>query len=343
MLRRRASDPTDLQALDAIRTAVGRGESLTRQLLAFARRQPLSRVAVDLRERIEAVREMLGSSLRANIRLEYDIPDDVWPVELDLGEFELALVNVVVNARDAMPEGGGIVLSASNVTLDGSSAIDDLTGEFVALAIADSGAGIPRDVLPKVFEPFFTTKAVGKGTGLGLSQVYGFARRSGGTVTIRSDLGRGTVVTLYLPRTHRPVAKLAEGPDAKGVEPAHGTILLVEDNSEVAHVTSALLQQLGYQVARSESADEALTRLENGERFDLVFSDIVMPGEINGLMLAREIGRRYPDLPVLLTSGYSDMVHAAEMEPVMILRKPFDDAALGKAVRDALRAKQKAA
>ena len=204
ILQRRLSEPKDMQAVEAIRAAANRGERLTRQLLTFSRRQQLMPVVVDLRQRIDAVRDMLAPSLRGNIELICDIEDKIWPVEVDLGELELALVNIAVNARDAMPDGGTITLSARNVVLKPGSAAGALEGDFVALAIIDTGTGMPPDVLQRVFEPFFTTKPVGKGTGLGLSQVHGFANQSGGAVTVSSELGRGTVVTIYLPRSATP-------------------------------------------------------------------------------------------------------------------------------------------
>ena len=200
LLRRRLTDPKHLQAIDAVHSAANRGESLTRQLLAFSRRQPLNPVIADLKERVEAVHEMLVGSLRGNVQLKCDMPAEVWPVEVDIAELELALVNIAVNARDAMPGGGIITLSARNVTLKKSDGVDQLEGDFVALAMTDTGVGIAPDVLPKIFEPFFTTKALGKGTGLGLAQVYGFSRQSGGTVVATSAVGSGTAITIYLPR-----------------------------------------------------------------------------------------------------------------------------------------------
>jgi PAS domain S-box-containing protein len=334
LLRRRLSDPKQLQAIDAIHTAASRGESLTRQLLAFSRRQPLSPVVVDLRERVAAVREMLIGSLRGNIALACDIPADIWPVEIDIAELELALVNVAVNARDAMPGGGTITLSAQNVTLRPKDKVEELEGDFIALALSDTGVGIAPDVLPRIFEPFFTTKGLGKGTGLGLSQVYGFARQSGGSVIATSTAGSGTTLTIYLPRSHAALTRAAEA-DVAPALPAEGTVLVVEDNPEVAEVTASLIEQLGYRTVRSENAADALNRLQHGERVALVLSDIVMPGAMNGIALAQVIARRYPNIPILLASGYSDMVQAAESRFV-VLRKPFQLPMLEKAVRDAL-------
>ena len=329
ILQRKLSDAKDKQAIEAIRAAANRGEKLTRQLLAFSRRQQLMPVVVDLRQRIDSVRDMLAPSLRGNIELICDIEDKIWPVEVDLGELELALVNMAVNARDAMPDGGTITLAARNVLLKPGSAAGALEGEFVALAIIDTGSGMPPDVLARVFEPFYTTKPVGKGTGLGLSQVHGFANQSGGAVTVNSEPGHGTVVTIYLPRTN---AAAGAGEGTLGANgPAHGTVLVVEDSRDVAQVTASLLEQLGYRVVHAENAAEALRHLQQGIGVDLLFSDIVMPGAINGLGLAQICQERFPEIPVLLTSGFSDAAQAVDGR-FDILRKPFELSALEHAI-----------
>jgi PAS domain S-box-containing protein len=339
MLRNRLSDERSQKAIAAIASAAGRGENLTRQLLAFSRRQPLSPVVVDVKDRIEAVRDMLGSSLRGNIDLRLEIADDLWPTRVDPSELELALVNVAVNARDAMPDGGRVTLSARNVTLRSRGRAGDLDGDFIELAMADTGTGIPRDVLSKVFEPFFTTKAVGKGTGLGLSQVYGFAHQSGGTVRIQSEVGHGTTIAIYLPRSQSPVAASVPESGAQPATRGHGTILVVEDNAEVAEVTATLLAQFGYRVLRASNAAEALAQLDCSD-VDLVFSDVVMPGPMDGLALGRAVRANHPNTPVLLTSGYTDLAPEAEIE-FSILRKPFHMAALEAAVRKALQRGQR--
>ena len=329
ILQSRLSEQKDTHAVEAIRAAANRGERLTRQLLAFSRRQQLMPVVVDLRQRVDSVRDMLAPSLRGNIKLICDIEDDIWPVEVDLGELELALVNIAVNARDAMLDGGTITLSARNVVLKPGSAAGPLEGEFVALAIIDTGSGMTPEVLAHVFEPFFTTKPVGKGTGLGLSQVHGFANQSGGAVTLSSEPGRGTAVTIYLPRSANAAADAKESAAADDL--AHGTVLVVEDSRDVAEVTSSLLEQLGYRVVRAENAAEALRHLQQGIGVDLLFSDIVMPGAINGLGLAQICQERFPEIPVLLTSGFSDAAQAADGH-FGILRKPFELSALEHAI-----------
>ncbi len=336
ILRRRLSDPKHLQAIEALHSAVSRGESLTRQLLAFSRRQPLSPVVVNLKERVDAVRDMLIGSLRGNIELKCDIPGDIWPVEIDVSELELALVNIAVNARDAMPGGGTLTLFAQNVALKESDEVEQLEGDFVALSMGDTGVGIAPEVLPRIFEPFFSTKPLGKGTGLGLSQVYGFAHQSGGTVIVKSRVGSGTSVTLYLRRSHRaPLVQPAGPPTLRPAVTKLGTVLVVEDSAEVAEVTTSLVEQLGYLTVRAENATDALNQLQNGGNIDLVLSDIAMPGGMNGIALAQEINNRYPQIPVLLNSAHGDMVQTAASRFV-VLRKPFQLAALEQSIREAL-------
>jgi PAS domain S-box-containing protein len=335
ILQRRLSETKDKQAVEAIRAATSRGEKLTRQLLTFSRRQQLTPVVIDLRARIDAVRDMLAPSLHGNITLVSDIEENVWPVEVDLGELELALVNIAVNARDAMPDGGTIKLQARNVALKPGSVAGPLEGDFVALAVIDTGTGIAPEALARLFEPFFTTKPVGKGTGLGLSQVHGFANQSGGAVTVTSQQGRGTTVTIYLPRSRGALPAAAGEGTPPTPEKAQGTVLVVEDSREVAEVTTTLIEQLGYRVVRAENAAEALRHLREGVPVDLVFSDIVMPGPMNGLALAEVCRERFPELPVLLTSGYSDAAEAADGR-FDILRKPFELAALERAIGTAL-------
>ena len=337
MLQRRLgpTEPKVGRSLDAILTAAKRGEGLTRQLLTFARRQRLNPQVIDLRERLEAVRQMLASSLRDNIALTFDLPAFIWPVEVDPGELELAFVNIAVNARDAMPDGGELSLSVRNELLTRTANVEQLEGEFVVLAWRDTGSGIAPEHLAKVFEPFFTTKPVGKGTGLGLSQVYGFARQSGGAVTVASAAGRGTTIVLYLPRSYAALSAASWTHDASLKSSVRGTVLIVEDNSEVAESTGGLLEHLGYRAVFARSAADALQRLQHGDEIDVILSDIVMPGAMNGIELAAEVRRRRPEIPVLLTSGYSEAASAAEKRHA-ILHKPFDISDLVKALNEAM-------
>jgi two-component system, NtrC family, sensor kinase len=341
-LRRHLSGEKERRLLDMIANATARGESLTRQLLAFSRRQTLSPTVIDLTARLPELKEMLSRSLRADINIDVVVPDQPCAVKVDPSEFELALLNLAVNARDAMPKGGSVTISAKPMLLEGKAVEEQLRGEFAAIRVADTGTGIAPDVLPHVFEPFFTTKEVGKGTGLGLSQVYGFAKQSGGTATVSSSEGRGTVITLYLPRTREvPAASIAS--TAPEVAPQRaGTALVVEDSAEVAEVAGAYFEQLGYSVKQAANAHEALELLGNDPRVDLVFADVLMPGGMTGLELGQAIRRLYPEMPVLLTTGYSSSAQDAVREGFVVLQKPFDRAALERCVREARRAKPQA-
>jgi PAS domain S-box-containing protein len=334
LMKKRVTDPKDVRSIDAIEQAAQSGANLTRQLLTFARRQRLNRITVDLAERLMAIRDLLLSSAGGAVKLEIEPLSDLWPVETDVGELELALVNIVVNARDAMPHGGTLTVAAKNVSLDGDG-VTLLTGDFVALSLTDTGEGIPPDVLAKVFEPFFTTKEVGKGTGLGLSQVYGFARQSGGDVHVSSKPGEGTTVTLFLPRSDAavvsPAAKTRHNEKIQG----RGSVLLVEDNPQVGDVSKLLLEQLGYDIVRVDRPAAALAALSEKNKFAVVFSDIVMPGDMDGLALAREIRARHPRMPVLLATGYSSAAERVGSE-FPILRKPYDQNTLGIALKMAI-------
>ena len=334
--RRVAQEPHLAKSVEAIVQAVRRGESLTRQLLTFARRQRLTPSAVELPTHFENFREMLASSLKANVELTVSMPERLWPVLADANELELALVNITVNARDAMPDGGRLTFTAENRTLARGEIDPELAGDFVAITATDTGVGIPEDILPKVFDPFFSTKQVGKGTGLGLSQVYGFARQSGGTVSIASEVGAGSSITLYLPRAAQGAATPGVSEQAEAPLEIHGArVLLVEDNPEVAQVTAAMLEQLGYAVKLQSTGEAALKLLDDGEAFDLVFSDIVMAGALDGLGLARAIRERHSSLPVLLATGYTSAAEAAQGD-FAILRKPYQISELGRAIASRL-------
>jgi two-component system NtrC family sensor kinase len=335
-LRRELAEPKMVRKLDMIETASQRGENLVRQLLTFSRRQNLSPQVIDLAGRVREFRSLLAPSLRGDIEIRIDVPDTVAPVRVDQSELELAVLNLAVNARDAMPNGGVIEIMVRPVRLRGDAAHDKLIGEFVALSVADTGCGIPKETIGKIFEPFFTTKEVGKGTGLGLSQVYGFAKQSGGTVTVMSRAGHGAVFTLYLPRSHELPQRSAPVRTDDTVPVAAGSVLVVEDNTEVADIATALLNELGYQVTRVSSAQTAIDVLGTGETFDLVFSDVVMPGGMSGVELAHQIRKDYPDLPVLLTTGYFNAVDKPLPRGLPVLRKPYDVADLKKAVTAAI-------
>jgi PAS domain S-box-containing protein len=322
---KRLLDPKLPRAIEALQNAAKRGESLTRQLLTFSRHQHLSPTVLDLNASITNLRPMIESSLRGNIVYQEKISPSLWPVKVDLAELELAIVNIAVNARDAMPNGGVFTVTAENVTVNNDANQDGRGGDFVAIDFSDSGTGIPPELLSKVFDPFFTTKEVGKGSGLGLSQVYGFAHQAGGTVSAESKVGFGTSITIYLPSYAG--AEIDAPKISEAARPQRPMVLIVDDSAEVGEVTSSLFDHLGYDTVYRDSAEAALKLLAEGTKIDLVFSDIVMPGTIDGVGLAAEVRSRYPHLPVILTTGYSDAAQTAPPN-VPILRKPFDADAL---------------
>jgi len=317
--KRAGQQPGVAPLLDAGRQAVDRGARLVQQLMAFARKQSLHPEPFDLRDRLLGMSGLLERALRADIHLSMEIGGGLWPVEADPTQFELAVLNLAVNARDAMPNGGRLGIAADNLTLSGEGP-GGLAGDFLRVRVADTGTGMPPEVAARAFEPFFTTKEVGKGTGLGLSQVYGFAHQSGGTAAVESAPGRGTAVILLLPRASCAAfcetAAERAAPDGRGAR-----VLLVEDDPVVAPVVTAALEDLGYAVAHAVTGYEALTRLRGGEPADLLFSDVVMPGTVSGVELAQEMRILRPGLPVLLTTGYNENV--AGMEGFRVLAKPY--------------------
>ncbi len=340
MLRQR-SDPVRRERLmSSMQQAAQRGAALTKQLLAFSRRQDLRPEPLDVARQIGGMRELLDRSLRGDVEVEFKLADDLWTIEADAGELELVILNLAVNARDAMPSGGTITVQAENCM---ALSEDGLDGDYVRLSVSDTGTGMTPEVLAHVFEPFYTTKDIGKGSGLGLAQVHGFATQSHGVVRIHSVVGQGATVSLYLPRSDKLARDQRYSPELsveRAGERSAGSVLLVEDDEEVAKLASEMLDQLGFAVVRVSSATAALGALANGRAIDLVFSDIMMPGEMNGVELAREIRRRRRGLPVLLTSGFAEAARLqAEAEGVQILPKPYRldelSAALGALVENA--------
>jgi signal transduction histidine kinase/ActR/RegA family two-component response regulator len=337
LLRDAATAETVRRRAAAIARAVERGERLTRQLLAFSRPQTPPQGPVDLRQRAQEIGDMLAQTVRNDIGVEITMPPELWPVAIDPAEFDLALLNIAVNARDAMPKSGRFRVAARNARLGTTAMNAGLVGDFVVVTLSDTGGGMTPDVQARAFEPYFTTKAAGVGSGLGLSQVYGFAKESGGAATIDSVLGEGTTVTLYLPRA--TAARAPPSTDA-GADPApHPAalrILLVEDDAEVAEATAELLQDLGYRPVAACDADDALAALDREPEVALVLSDIVMPGRLNGLELARTLRRERPQLAVLLATGYSQYVMAAAKEGFGLVEKPYRRASLAAAIRAAV-------
>jgi signal transduction histidine kinase len=315
---------------EAMRRAISRGTGLTRHLLAFSRRRPVNPESIDLTDHLQGMRTMLDGSLGGHIEVQMHFAPDAWPVEVDSGELELAILNLCLNARDAMPNGGVISITVENVQEPerGTSA------DFVKVSVADNGQGMTPEVKARVFEPFFTTKDIGKGSGLGLPQVYGFAHQSGGQVGIDSEVGVGTIVTLLLPRSmSEPVAKpdLPSGP-ARFDGERRGHVLLVEDDREVSALTRELLASLGFSITHVSGAEAALGALANSRHIDIVLSDIMMPGGVSGLQLAREIRRRHPEMPILLTTGYVESATGIGDGEFNLLLKPYSLEALAEAL-----------
>ena len=320
------------RVFESMRRAIARGTGLTRHLLAFSRRRPINPESIDPVAHLTGMRAMLDASLGGHIDVQMKFGTGIWPIEVDPGEMELAIVNLCVNARDAMPDGGVITLAVENVY----PAEDDGDGEFVRISVADTGVGMAPEVQARVFEPFFTTKDVNKGSGLGLPQVYGFAQQSRGRVTIDSQMGVGTRVTLQLRRSLGEPAAVSRPPDVatQAADGANrGQILLVEDDKEVSALTRELLNELGFSVLHVASPDAALGALANARDIDVVLSDIMMPGGVSGVHLAREIRRRHPDLRVVLTTGYVEAAADVGDGEFDLLLKPYTAEALAAALR----------
>jgi len=315
-----ADDARASKAIEAIEASAQHGASLTRQLLSFARRQSLRPGVTEIAALLEDARPILTSLVGAAIHYTTAISPDTWPIFTDASELRFAIINLAVNARDAMGQGGTIAVIAENVILCPDDHGLGLDGEFVAITISDTGHGIPPDVLAKVFDPFFTTKPADKGTGLGLSQVHGFVHQSGGGIHITSAIGQGTRVTLYLPRAASDC--MIEGPrTAVGESAAGRRVLVVEDNPDVGQAVEELLVQMGCRFERAHDAATALEMLADSH-FDTVLSDIVMSGSMNGLDLARAIRRLQPALSIVLVTGYSEVALEAAQE-FTVLRKPY--------------------
>ena len=315
--------------LDGVRGSAQRGASLTKQLLAFARAQQLEIKQIDLKQFLAEVTTLLRPSLRSNIELVTEISDQLWPADTDAAALELAILNLAFNARDAMKDGGQLKISAHNVVLEGEP--DGLRGEHVALTVADTGTGMPPEVIDRVFEPFFTTKGFGEGTGLGLSQVFGFVKQIGGGISVESKPGKGATFTLYL-RTSRG-ATAAE--TARDGHHSLGRVLIVEDDMLLAELAAGMFAELGFEGVIAHSAKEALEQLAGGDRPKLIFSDVVMPGGISGIELARKVRDRFPELPILLTTGYSEEVGGSHGFPV--LQKPYEMDGLASALGNLLK------
>jgi CheY-like chemotaxis protein len=323
--------------MSGMKQAALRGARLTRQLLMFSRRQALHAETIDVAHHLDTTRELLQRSLGGDTEVKLSVPSDLWHIEVDVGELDLAILNLALNARDAMPSGGLVTIDAKNISLNHEM---ELTGDFVVISVVDQGIGMSPEIRERAFEPFFTTKDVGKGSGLGLPQVYGFAKQSGGIASIDSEPGRGTTVNLYFPRSRNTPVVEAPPPDPQPSvmeSESAGRALVVEDNDEVAALVLEMFRELSFKVTRVSNAQAALGALNDGREIDIVFSDIMMPGGINGIELAREIHRRQPAMPIVLTSGYTQTdTTELNQQGLVVLHKPYDLKALGEVLDAAL-------
>ncbi len=339
LVEQSGDDPLKHQLAQMIQAAALRGAGLTRQLLAFARKQTLAPAPVDVGQLVRALEPMLARTLGEHVRIGVE-GGATWPAMVDPGQLENALLNLCLNARDAMPGGGLLTMSVENAALAPDQAVADVQpGDYVLLKVSDTGHGIAPEHLSKVFEPFFTTKARGKGTGLGLAMVYGFLKQSGGHVTVESRVGAGTCVKLYLPRAASAPAVPAPPAD-EGTAPVggHETVLVAEDEELVRRYACSELQRLGYRVLEADGAASALAFVDAGEAIDLLFTDIVMPG-MSGPELAAAMRAKRPGLPVLFTSGYNEEAFGAPNDngpEGPLLSKPYHRADLARMVRLAL-------
>jgi len=328
--------------LDQIGQAVQRAADLTRRLLTFSRKQTLSPKRTDINTLVAGTGQLLRRTLGEHIEIQSVLADDLWATSVDRAELESALVNLCVNARDAMPDGGKLLIETRNVTLDDDYVArnpDAATGDYAMLAITDTGNGMPPHVLAKVFEPFFTTKGVGKGTGLGLSMVYGFIMQSNGHIKIESEVGRGTSFKLYLPRNEGPQEERAVRQTCAlpgGTE----RILVVEDDAQVLSNVVQQLQSLGYVVVQAPDGTAGVASCEAAPQpYDLLLTDVMMPGPLNGKGLADEVGRRWPATKIVFMSGYAEnaIVHDGRLDDgVRLLNKPFRRRDLAQIVRQTL-------
>jgi PAS domain S-box-containing protein len=327
------------ERLNHMRTAAERGAKLTAQMLAFSRRQKLEPKAVDLNETVAGMRELLQSTMGGSVRLESVLKPALWPALVDPTQIELIILNLAINARDAMEVGGGLTVETANVTLrDAPTRPEEpAPGDYVLLAVSDTGPGMTPEVLAKAFEPFFTTKEIGKGSGLGLAQVYGFAKQSGGGVRIRTKLGEGTTIEVYLPRAASAAKREVDpraGPRAR-VSRTSRTVLVMDDDSAVREITAAMLDDLGYAVLEAGSGSAALDVLRTDQRVDILLADYAMPG-MNGADAARAAVELRPGLPVLYITGYADLKALRDVGEDRIIQKPFRDDELSKKVEAAL-------
>jgi CheY-like chemotaxis protein len=337
-----ADQPQLVAVTKLIDEAAERGANLTKHLLAFARKQPLRPLEVDVNALVLEAAKLLHPTLGEHIEITPLMAEDAWTALVDPNQLTTAIINLALNARDAMPDGGKLAFETSNVVLDENYAgmnSEVAPGNYVMIAVSDTGAGIPPALLERVFEPFFTTKEVGRGTGLGLSMVFGFVKQSGGHIKIYSEEGHGTSVKLYLPRATGLHQTDAEAQVAAGLEGGNELVLVVEDDTLVRRYVVTRIQSLGYSTLEAANATEALRIIDDVPNIDLLFTDVIMPGNMNGRQLVDEALKRRPGLKTLYTSGYTEnaIVHHGRLDSgVLLLAKPYRKSELARMIRLAL-------
>lgn len=344
-LERAVTDERSKRRLEMMRGAAARGANLTAQLLAFSRRQRLVPTPVSLNRTVMSMRDLLQSSIGGSIQIETTLQDGLWPALIDATQIELVILNLAINARDAMAVGGRLAIETANVTITGKPTRPEQPqpGDYVMISVSDTGTGMPPEVLSRVFEPFFTTKETGKGSGLGLAQVFGFIKQSGGGIRIDTVLGEGTSFKVYLPRVEETETEMcAEAPPAENAtahsQASQAVILVVDDDVGVREVTVTRLSEEGYTVREATSGLQALAALEADPHVDLVVLDFAMPG-MNGAEVATEIRKRWPTMPVLFVTGFADtaaLADAGANGPDAIVLKPFRKGELERKVATAL-------
>ncbi len=337
-----ADRPELVSIAKLIDDAAERGAQLTKHLLAFARKQPLQPREIDVNSLVVEAAKLLHPTLGEQIQIHPNLAPDAWSAMVDPHQLTTAVINLALNARDAMPDGGKLTLETRNVYLDEAYAgmhSDVVVGHYVMVAVSDTGTGIPPEHLEKVFDPFFTTKEVGKGTGLGLSMVFGFVKQSGGHLKIYSEVGHGTSVKVYLPRATGVQESATEAPSVPMIERGSETVLVVEDDPLVRRYVMTQVQSLGYTTLEAANATEALAVIDSHPDINLLFTDVIMPGPMNGRQLVDEAVRRRPNLKTLYTSGYTEnaILHHGRLDPgVLLLAKPYRKPELARMIRIAL-------
>lgn len=337
-----------IKKVQVIEAAARKGAELIRRLMIFTRQRPLHLEIADINASLQTVCDLLRQSLGSLVEVKYILAKDIWPVQIDIDQFENVLINIAVNARDAMPKGGKLTFETHNIVLDAEYTHrhpDVVPGSYIMVAISDTGGGMSPSVMRRIFEPFYTTKAAGDGTGLGLSMAYGFIKQSGGYIHVYSEEGHGTVFRIYLPRAHAEIGAAPAGfansdPLPLGTE----TILVVEDDNEIRNVVVSMLEHLGYRVMAAQNGRMALEMLKREHKnINLVFVDIIMPEGIGGVELARKVHEYYPDLKVLFTSGYTEnaIPDYQLISGQDLIGKPYGRDALAKKIREILDRKNK--